>query len=155
MPLGSSNSYAYPTKRIIAGAWTRCSFPRNATLTTALTGANNDIVLTSVDPASTANSITYTIVAGGPVSRALSVSVSGSDITVTPATDGAGAITSTAAQIRTALTASGPASALVTHALAAGNDGTGVVTALATTSLSGGTSYRIGGPGKLGPYGRA
>lgn len=55
----------------------------------------------------------------------------------------AGAISSTAAQVLAALQASAPAAALVTAALAAGNDGTGVVTALTATNLTGGVDSDV------------
>jgi hypothetical protein len=67
----------------------------------------------------------------------LSVSVGGTparDITVNVATDGGGLPTSTAAQVRTALLASAPATALVTPTLV--GDGTGTVAAAAIASLA-------------------
>jgi hypothetical protein len=69
----------------------------------------------------------------------ITVTVSGSDIVVNVATDGAGAATSTASQVKAALEADADIARLITVALAPGNDGTGVVTAMAQTSLSGGT----------------
>lgn len=50
-----------------------------------------------------------------------------------------GAISSTAAQVDAAIDAHAPAAALVTPANKAGNDGTGIVTAMAATNLSGGS----------------
>lgn len=67
------------------------------------------------------------------------VTVQGTDITVQVATNGAGAATSTASQIKTALEASTDVMKLVSVALAPGNSGAGVVTALAKSSLAGGT----------------
>lgn len=58
--------------------------------------------------------------------------------TLTGGLDG-GAITSTAAQVDAAIDAHAPAAALVTPANKAGNDGTGIVTAMARTNLSGGS----------------
>jgi hypothetical protein len=116
-----------------------------AALTTALTGTNNDLTYTSKATGnnySSGNSIRVRYVVAGN-NTALSVSVSGSDITVNVATDGSGNPTSTAAQVRTAVLASVPAAALVDVTLAAGNDGTGVVTALAFTSLSGASDYTL------------
>lgn len=110
-----------------------------AKLTTVLTGANNDLVITAVPPGRAGNSIRIRYVAPGTNNAALSVAVSVRDITVNLATDGAAAITSTAALVKAALEASPAAAALVTAADAAGNNGSGVVTALAWTSLSGGT----------------
>lgn len=113
-----------------------------ASLTTALAGANNDLVYTAKDPywgvGGNAISVRYVDPAGN--NATLSVSVSGKDITVNLATGGAGAITSTAAQVSAAVAASAAAADLVSVANAAGNDGTGVVTALAKTNLTGGTT---------------
>lgn len=114
-----------------------------AALTTALTGTNNDLTYSSVNRGPAGNDISVRYVVAGN-STALSVSVSGKDITVNVATDSGGAATSTAAQIRTAVLAATAAAALVSVANATGNDGTGVVTALARTSLTGGAGYRIG-----------
>lgn len=68
----------------------------------------------------------------------ITLEVQGTDITVTVATNGAGAATSTAAQVKTALEANNDVMALVSVALAPANDGTGVVTVLTKTNLSGG-----------------
>lgn len=109
-----------------------------ATLTTALTGANNDLVFTAVTKGPRGNDITVRYVDPGAASAALSVSVSGSAITVNLATNAGSAITSTAAQVKAAIDAKAEAAALVTVANAAANDGSGVVTALAATNLAGG-----------------
>lgn len=113
-----------------------------ATLTTALTGTNNDLVYTSKLPGTDGNSISVTYVVAG-ASTPLSVSVSGNDITVNVATDGSSVATSTAAQVAAAIAALPAAAALVNTANAASNDGTGVVTALSKTSLASG-AYRVG-----------
>jgi hypothetical protein len=68
----------------------------------------------------------------------ISVAVKGLKITVTLATDPSGVILSTAAQVKVAVEANHDARRLVSVALAGGNDGTGIVTALAATNLSGG-----------------
>jgi hypothetical protein len=67
------------------------------------------------------------------------------DVIVNVATNGAGAPTSTATQVAAAIAASSTANALVSVANAAGNDGTGVVAAMAETDLAGGSG--IGGAG--------
>ncbi len=118
-------------------------FRENASLTTALTGTNNDLTYTSRARSSSGNSVRVTYVVAG-VSTALSVAVAGNDITVNVATNASSVATSTAAQVKTAVDASVVAAALVTTANAAGNDGTGVVTALAFTNLTGGSSVVIG-----------
>ncbi len=112
----------------------------NATLTTNLTGDNNDLVYTSVDKTDEANDITVKYTDPYAASQSLNVSVTGNDIDVSLATDGSGAITSTASQVKTTIDANQDASDLVTVANAAGNDGSGVVTAMAKTNLSGGNT---------------
>lgn len=100
-----------------------------------------DIVLTATGKGSAHNAKTITVAAGGPINRALSVSVSGNDITVTPATNASGVITTTTAQAVTAINANTSAAALVT---ASGGSAT-VIAAVAATALTGGTDYTIGG----------
>jgi hypothetical protein len=111
--------------------------PPKATLTTALSGTNNDLVYTARYGGPGGNNIRVEYVVAG-TNTALSVVVTGFDITVNVATDGAGAATSTAAQVKTAVEGNANAAKLVTVANASGNDGTGVVTALSITALSGG-----------------
>jgi hypothetical protein len=109
-----------------------------ATLTTALTGTNNDLTYTARAGGTPGNSVTVAYVVAG-LNTALSVTVAGSAITVNVATDGAGAATSTANQVRTAVLASAAAMALVSNVTLAEAAGTGVVTALAATALTGGS----------------
>ena len=110
----------------------------DASLTTALTGTNNDLAFAAVPTGQLGNAIRIRYVAPGTNNAALGVMVTGRDITVNLATNGSAGITSTAAQVKTAIEASAAASALVTVANAAGNNGSGVVTALSYTALSGG-----------------
>lgn len=110
-----------------------------AALTTALTGTNNDLIFTAKMAGPVGNNIRVRYVVSG-LNTPLSVSVSVNDITVNVATDGAGAATSTANSILAAVNADATAKTLVTASLAAANDGTGVVTALAFTNLTGGTN---------------
>ncbi len=117
-----------------------------ASYTTNLTGTNNDLTYTAKNTGTDGNSTTIRYVVAG-VSTPLSVSVTGSAITVNVATNGSSAATSTAAQVRTAVLASAPALALVDVENATGNDGTGVVTALAVTNLAGGMASTLGGGG--------
>ena len=116
-----------------------------ATLTTAMAGTNNDITLTAVQPGADGNSITFSIVNAG-ASKPLSVDfqrpLNGPvrAIVVTAATNGSSVITSTAAQVIAAINdATGRAQNHVQAANAPANDGTGVVTALTSTPLAGGT----------------
>lgn len=124
------------TRRSLAAGISSLVAPR-ASLTTALTGTNNDLTYTATRPGVEGNAFRVRYVVAG-TNTALSVSRSGGDLTVNVATDGAGAVTSTAAAIATAVNASDEARFLVTAANATGNNGTGIVTALAFTSLTGG-----------------
>lgn len=111
-----------------------------ATLTTSLTGSNNDLVYTAVTGGTDGNSITIAYVDPSADNAALDVEVVDSAITVNLATDGSGTITTTAADISAAIASNGQASALVTVENASTNDGTGVVIALTATALSGGVA---------------
>lgn len=140
--LGRNSDYPYtfksfPAPRQLGGHALR------ALLTTALAGTNNDVTLTAVTPGSAGNSIRFRIVVAG-ASTAASVAVSGNDVTFNSATNGSSAATSTAAQMLTALGADTATSRLLTGVNAVGNDGTGVIAALAYTNLAGGVDYVIG-----------
>jgi hypothetical protein len=113
-----------------------------ASLTTALTGTNNDLVFTSKFQGAQGNTTRVRYVVAGN-NTPLSISVTAQDITVNVATDAGGLATSTASQVLVAVNADASAKKLVTASLAAGNDGTGVVTALAYTNLTGGTEGTI------------
>lgn len=105
----------------------------NATkVTTAMAGADNDITLT----ARSHKAATITLVDPPGNNAALSVSVTGTDITVNLATDGASAITTTATQLVAAINASTAAAGLVKAAVKSGDSGAGVVTALASTAIA-------------------
>jgi hypothetical protein len=109
-----------------------------ATLETELVGDNNDLVFTAANGGTGGNSITVTYVDPAGNDQALGVVVTDSDIVVNLATGPAGAITSTADDIAAAIAADEDAAALVTVADADGNDGSGVVTAMAEATLTGG-----------------
>ncbi len=111
-----------------------------ASLTTELTGENNDITFTANEAGTGGNAIKVELLDPSGNSQALSVSVSGDTIVVSLATSGEGAITSTAAEVIAAINAHLVAKELVTAENAAENTGVGVVTALAATALSGGTA---------------
>jgi hypothetical protein len=113
-----------------------------ATLTTALAGANNDLVFTSVPRGVVGNDTTITYAVAGN-NTVLSVAVVGQAITVTVGTGAGGAATSTAAQVKAAIDALPAAAALVTVALAAANDGTGIVAALGATNLANGADAPV------------
>lgn len=123
--------------------WTACdSVGVAASYTTALTGANNDLVYTSTELGSGGDTTTIAYINAG-ASKSLAVSVSGTAISVQLATNSSSVITSTAAQVLAAIQASTTASALVTVANASGNTGVGVVTALSVQSLAGGSGTNI------------
>ena len=132
--------------RIIQGNITTGGQALQATLSTNLSGSNNDLTYTARERGTAGNSIRVRYVVSGN-NTALSVSVSGSDITVNSATDGGGAATSTAAQVKAAIEASSAADLLVTVANKTGNDGTGVIAALSYTALASGADYVIGQTG--------
>lgn len=117
------------------GDWVLSSY------TTVLTGTHNDLVYTAASPAYrgvAGDSITIRYLDPGAPTQTLSVSVTGTAITVNLATNGGSAITSTATEVKTAVDAHAVASTLVTVANSGGDNGTGVVTALAVQSLASG-----------------
>lgn len=109
-----------------------------AVLTTALAGSNNDLTFLAVTAGVDGNSITVALVDPSANNAALSVDVLASAISVNLATGPAGEIVSTAAQVKAAINADAEAAALVTAAIAPGNTGWGVVTAMAAANLAGG-----------------
>lgn len=111
--------------------------PPKSSLTTALAGANNDLVYTARQGGPGGNSIRVQYIVGAGTAT-LSVAVEGYDILVTVATT-TGTPTSTASAVKAAVEAHSDATRLVTVANAAANDGTGVVAALALTALAGGS----------------
>lgn len=109
-----------------------------ATLTTALAGANNDMVFTAKSTGTGGNAITIAYIDPGEETATESVVVVGSAIAVTlrsVSTD-----LSTAAQVKTAIEAAAPAHALVSIANSGGDTGAGEVIALTATALSGGVN---------------
>ncbi len=109
----------------------------NATFTTNLANAtNNDLVFTALASGVAGEAVTIEYVNPGAADSPLGVTVTGNAITVSLATDSLSAITSTATAVKAEIEASGPASALVTVALAASNDGSGLVAALSATPLA-------------------
>lgn len=112
--------------------------PPKASLTTALTGTNNDLVFTALKRGPWGNAISVTYVDPGGTSATLSVVVEGFKITVNLGR-ASSAINTTAAALSAAVLANADAAQLVSIANAASNDGTGLVTALAETFLAGGS----------------
>jgi hypothetical protein len=107
-----------------------------ATITSNMTAANADITLTAKTKGDGGNRISVTYVKPDAANAALSVSLSGKDITVNIATNGSKAATSTATLVMGALEADANISALVT--VAKEGSGAGVVNALAKAYLTGG-----------------
>lgn len=117
-----------------------------ATLTTDLTGDNNDLVFTAVTGGTAGNDITITYVDPEAASAGLEIDVAGTAITVYLATDVSEVITTTADDLVAALAAHPAASLLVTAEDAAPDDGSGVLTAMAATALSGGAGEDVTTP---------
>ncbi len=120
-----------------------------ATLSRNPAGDDNALTFTAVAYGVGGNDITIAYVDPGANDAELSVAVVGSDITVNLATGVAGAITSTAAEVLAAIEASVAAAALVTVAIDAtdsgvGDDGSGVVTALASAPMTSGAGTALG-----------
>lgn len=109
-----------------------------ATLETNLAGDNNDLKFTSKLKGHFGNAIKVEYVDPDAASAKLGVTVSGTTISVSLATDVSKDITSTAALVKAAIEATPAAAALVTVANKAANSGVGVVTAMAATALANG-----------------
>lgn len=101
--------------------------------------ANSDFRLTANQPYTPGNSITCVLVDPSAASSPLAVSVSGSAITVSLATNSSSTIVSTANEVIAAINADPDANDLVTASLASGSTGAGVVEAKTVQTLAGGT----------------
>lgn len=128
-----------------------------ATLAFNPDGDDNGLTITAVAFGAAGNGISISYVDPGAHNASLAVSVVGRDITVSLATGSDGSITSTAAQIHTALATSRDASALVSSDIdvsdsGSGDDGSGIVTAMARDYLAGGAGIGIGEAGKGSTY---
>lgn len=113
-----------------------------ATLTTALAGANNDMVFTAKTKGVAGNSITIRYINPGTETATESVVTTGTGIVVTLRS--VSSVLSTAAQVKTAIEANTAANALVAIANSGGDTGAGAVIALAATPLAGGINGTIG-----------
>jgi hypothetical protein len=111
-----------------------------ATLTTALAGANNDLVFTAIGAFQGAigDAITIEYIDPSAASQSLAVTVHGLRIRVSLATDTSGTITSTAALIAAAIAAHATAGLMVSAANSGSDDGSGVVIAMSEAGLTGG-----------------
>ena len=112
-----------------------------ATLATGVVANNNALTWTAKKAGADGNNISITIIDPAGNNGALSVDVVGRDINVTCATDGASAIASTAAEIKTAIDASAAAD-LVTVANTGASTGAALVVAVAKTDMAGGEDGR-------------
>lgn len=111
--------------------------PAKAALTTALSGADNDLTFTAKAGGQWGNGIQVAYVDPGGVTASPSVVVSGFLITVNLGR-AASAINTTASRVIALIRSSADARALVDVELAPGSDGTGLVTAMTATPLTGG-----------------
>ena len=114
--------------------------PTKASLSTALAGDNNDLVFTARQAGAFGNLLQVQYVDPAGNNQALAVTQVGALIRVSLATGVAGAITSTASQVKAKIEDSATANSLVSVALKANNTGATAVTAMAATNLSGGTN---------------
>lgn len=113
------------------------------------TGNDNGLTFTAKTYGAAGNNISIRYVDPGAASQALSVSVVGTAITVSLATNGGSSITSTAAQVKAAVDADARASSLVSVAIytadaGTADDGSGVVTAMAQANLANGAGTGVG-----------
>jgi hypothetical protein len=106
---------------------------------TALVGDNNDLRFTATEAGLAGDGLTITYVDPSANNASLSFAITGTDIVISLATGAGGAITTTANQILTLLNSNLEAQKLVVVTLKSGSNGTGVVTALAETSLANGS----------------
>lgn len=127
-----------------------------ASLTTALVGANNDLVFTAKPQGADGNLVTVTYVDPGGATATLGVVVTGKDIVVNLGR-ATSAITTTATLLKAAVDGTPAAAALVSVANAPANTGAGLVTAMSKTSLAGGYTplKRPAGPGLGSPTANA
>lgn len=110
-----------------------------ASVTVNMTAATSDLTYTAKAAGSAGNGITVTHIDPAGNNKPLIVSVTANDdITISLATGAAGAITSTAALVKAAVNSDTVASSLVT--CEDEGVGSGLVNALATTNLTGGTN---------------
>ncbi|PZQ21162.1 MAG: phage tail protein [Sphingopyxis macrogoltabida] len=100
--------------------------------------ANNGLSITAKAVGVAGNNISIRLVDPAANSSALAVTVDGNAITISLATSGAGAVTTTGALLLAAINAHAGASALVTAAALAGSTGAGVAVAGGRLFLSGG-----------------
>ena len=148
---GSTNAGAYRGFRVASALGLTYAAGVKASLSTALTGANNDLDFTAKSGGTWGNAVKVKFTDPSANDQTLSVAVTWAlnvpTIDVSLATNGGGTITSTAALVKAAVLADEEAMALLSNvANKTGNDGTGVVTAMSATALSSGTNSGVGEP---------
>jgi hypothetical protein len=149
---GSTTGGSYRGFRVRSGLGSAYAGGTKATLSTSLTGNNNDLTYTAVSGGTWGNAIKVEYLDPSAASAALAVSVNytastgAPTISVSLATNSGSTITSTAASIKTAVDAHPLASQLVTVANKTSNDGTGVVTAMSATALATGANSGVAEP---------
>lgn len=116
-------------------------------LTTEIGVANAELVFTAVENGASGLSVQY--IDPTAFNELLSVAIVGNVIQFTLATDGAGLITSIADDLKALILATPAVAALITAEDAAGNDGSGTVTAMAATPLAGNTDGTVGEDGQI------
>lgn len=109
-----------------------------ASLTTAGGNANSHLTFTAVTAGLAGEAIKIAMLDNAGNNNPLEVTIVNNEIRIQLATDGAGAVTSTAAEVMAAVNASILAKQLVVASLVAEETGAGVVAALAATALDGG-----------------
>lgn len=109
-----------------------------ATLTTGVVASNNALTWTAKLAGVLGNKISVKLVKPNANSAALAITVAQQAITVNLATSSEGAITTTAAQLKTALEANAAANALVGVANTGASTGAGALAAVPLSFLSGG-----------------
>lgn len=102
-------------------------------------GANNQLTYTARDAGTAGNGISVRLKDPAGNSASLSVDANGNDIVVNLATNGGGTVTSTAAQVKTAIEAEADANSLIVVTHTGASSGAGVVVADAGLQLTGGT----------------
>lgn len=110
-----------------------------AILDTGVVASNNAITFTAKVVGAIGNATKVQLKNPAAASQALAVSISGDTVVVSLATDGASALTSTAADVIAAVNAHLTAKTLVSAANTGASTGVGVVAAVAATVLAGGT----------------
>jgi hypothetical protein len=126
---------------IAVGAGGKAIKADSATKAEAKTGAvgeNNALTYTANEAGDEGNALSIALIDPAGANKALAVNVDGHEIKVSLATDGANAITTTAAQVIAAIAEHDTASQLIAAANTGASNGTGKVKAVAKTALAGG-----------------